>query len=416
VVLTVLAVIAAGVGAAFFLGGDGDGDGSGGGPGGEAQLTPHPTLEPIGFPDARALDYDAGPDAACAAVSETMLARNYELQKAQPENGGADCWFGTPAAATLEDGTYNVTANIQVVMGEQAPDVYDMFTSASNVGSGGADMTWSPLYELPVGEEGWIVHSQNAAAGLERGDGVATFRQEDTTYHVVVYGWIEHPEGTSEPLPEEMTTREISDIVTGLGGGSAGEPQLSTSAAQEYPGLESFGEPLPPTEGSGEERCAPVTAGAAEQLDVQQTTAVHDQGTELTIPTTSCVYGPTEAAYGADDTGIRNIRITMEDYSASEVMYPAGELGSHLRHTMETLGESEGAGPLYALPAGSSGYLVYNDGGNGSGFLDAGWVVGDYYISVTISGFFNAGDFNTRALTEEELIADLSMLLTAMNG
>ncbi|MGP3968781.1 hypothetical protein [Streptomyces sp. 6N223] len=32
------------------------------------------------------------------------------------------------------------------------------------------------------------------------------------------------------------------------------------------------------------------------------------------------------------------------------------------------------------------------------------------------SGFFDAGDFSTRALTEEEMVDDLSVLLTAMNG
>ncbi|MDT0342862.1 hypothetical protein [Streptomyces litchfieldiae] len=413
-IVAVLAVLAAGVGAVLFLGGGGDGDG--GGSGDEVQLTPHPTLEPMEFPDAQALDYAAGPDAACAAVSEIMVARNYEFQSARAKDGGIDCWYATPATSSIEDGTYHFSANVYMSVGDAAEPAYDAFFPGSNRF---ADLEYGPLYEFPVGEEGWIIHNRNLAAGMERGDGSASFRQGETTFYVLVYGWIVHPDGANEPLTEEVTFREITDIVKSLGGDdSAGEPQLSESAAQEYAGLEDFGEPMLPMEGSGEERCAAVTAAATEQLDVKVKGTTVDDGPETTIPSTSCVYEPSDAAYGIDNTGIRNIRVTVEDYSETDpdVMYPAGELGYDLRSTMDRLGEAEGAGPLYALPAGTSGYLIYEDDGGGHGQLDAGYVVGDYYISITYGGFFNAGDFNTRALTEEEMVNDLSLLLTAMNG
>ncbi|TDC79715.1 hypothetical protein [Streptomyces hainanensis] len=414
--VALVAVLAVGGVVVTTLGGGGDDEGPGDG---EPRLTTHPTLEPLGFPDALALDYEAGPDAACAAVSETMLARNYELQSADSEDGGVDCWYNTPAASTLDDGTYRFTANVYMSVGEVAGPAYDRFTSVmrSNVGGGGTDMVWSPLYELPVGDEGWIVHNQNLAAGLERGDGTASFRQGDTTFYVLVYGWTVRHAGPSEPLTEETTFREITDIVRSLGGDtSAGAPQLSASPAQEYPGLEDFGDPMLPLEGSGQERCAALTAVVTSQLDGQVMGEVVDDGPEVTIPVAACNYEPAEAAYGQEGVAIRNIRLSVRDYTTSEVMYPAGELGSQLRSTMDNLRDSAGAGPLYTLPAGTSGYLVYEDDGGGHGFLDAGYVVGDRYVAIQISGFHNAGGFDTRALTEEELVGDLSTLLTAMNG
>ncbi|WP_159001257.1 hypothetical protein [Streptomyces sp. SBT349] len=412
---TVLAVVAVGVGAVLFLGGDESAED----PASGVELTPHPTLEPIDVPDARALGYASGPDTACAAVSETMFARNYEFESADTEDGGIDCRYNTPAAGTLEDGTFNIMANVYMSSGDHAEAAYDRFSSVirSNVGGGGENMTWSPLYALPAGEEGWIVHNQNEEPSLERGDGTASFRQGDTTFYVLVYGWIERLDGANEPLTEEITFREITDIVRSLGGDpSAGGPQLSASSAVEYPGLEDFGEPMLPTEGAAEERCAAVTAVATEQLDVRLQTASAPEDPEDVVPETDCVYGPSEAAYGRENAGIRTIRINVQDLSGSDAMYPAGELGADLRFTMDELRDSPGAGPLYALPAGTSGYLVYDDDGNGHGNLRAGYVVGDHYVNLTLGGFFNAGDFDTRALTEEEMVADLSALLTAMNG
>ncbi|WP_129843731.1 hypothetical protein [Streptomyces sp. RFCAC02] len=413
----VAAVVAAAlaVGGVLFLGGDGGGED----PADEVALTPHPTLEPVDFPDARALGYEAGPEAACSAVSQTMLARNYEFQSAETDEGGIECHYNTPGASTLEDGDYSIMTNVHMAVGDQADEVYDRFSSVirSSVGGGGENMTWSPLYEFPVGDEGWIVHNQNLQTDMERGDGTASFRQGDTAFHIVVYGWIGHPDGANEPLTEEITFREITDIVRSLGGASpAGEPQISPSPAVEYPGLEDFGDPLLPVTGTAEERCAAVTAVAVDQLDVQLQGASVSEEPDDIVPQTDCVYEPSEAAYGRVDVGIRNIRIHVEDLSRSDAMYPAGELGADLRFAMEELRDSPGAGPLRILPAGTSGYLVYEDDGSGHGNLRAGYVVGDHYVDITLGGFYNAGDFDTRALTEEEMVADLSLLLTAMAG
>ncbi|MEO3750104.1 hypothetical protein [Streptomyces sp. B6B3] len=413
IAVAVVVAIALGVGGVMFLGGDDDG-GPGGGGGSDVALTPNPDLEPMDFPDAQALGYDEGADAACEAVSEIMTARGYEFQSAENNDGGIDCWYATPAASSFEDGTNHITANVYMSMGAVAEDAYASFTSAMasyTEGENGGGTTYGPLYELPVGEEGWIRHNQTDV----RGDGTASFRKEGTTFYVTAYGWIEQGD-TDEPLTEETTFREITDIITALGGGEAGEPQISESAAEEYPGeLPEFGDPVLPAEGSGEERCAALTTVATEQLDSQ----VMGTGTDTiggVVPTTFCNYEPAESAYGQSDTGIRNIRLTMNNYTDNDVSYAAGDLGSQLRHTMERTETEDGFGQLYALPAGTSGYMIYNADEYGSSFLEAGWVVGDNYITISLSGFLVIEGFDQRAFTEEEMVADLSALLTAMGG
>ncbi len=411
IAVVLVVVLALGVAGVMFLGGGDDGDGGGGGS--DVAMTAHPDLKPMDFPDARALGYDEGADAACEAVSEIMVARGYEFQSAENNDGGIDCWYATPAASSFQDGTNYFRANVYMSMGSVAEDAYASFTSAIasyEEGERGESM-WGPLYEFPVGEEGWIRYNTE---GTGRGDGTSSFRKADTTFYVTAFGWVEGGD-TDEALTEETTFREVTDIVTALGGGDAGEPQISESAAEEYPGeLPEFGDTLLPTEGSAEERCAPLTTVATEQLDSQAETI--NVGGTGTVPITSCVYGPAEAAYGMENVGIRNTRIEMNDYSGTDTFYPAGELGSSLRHTMDLAATEEGYGQLYALPAGTSGYMIYRDDGYGNGHLEAGWVVGDYYVNVTLGGFFNAGDFDTRALTEEEMVADLSALLTALDG
>jgi hypothetical protein len=413
VIAAVIAVIALGVGGMMVFGGGDDGGPGGEGSGSGAELTPNPDLERIDFPDAQALNYSEGPDAACGAVSEVMTARNYEFDSAGSGEWVVECWYDTPAASTLEDGDYQFRTSVSMTVGSAAEPAYDHFLSSAASYQG--DEGRSPLYAFPVGEEGWIVHSRETE---ERGDGMASFRRGDTTFHVTVRGWIEHPDSqVREPLTEDITFREITDIVTALGGGQAGEPQLSESAAQEYPGdLEDFGEPLPPTEGSGDERCAPMTTVAAGQLDVRQTGATVSEDPTDVVPSFHCVYEATEAAYENRPTAIRTIRIDIEDLSVEDTMYPAGELGNDLRFTMDELSDSEGAGQLYALPAGTSGYMIYEDDGNDHGRLTAGYVVGDYYVSITMSGNYWPDGYTYRALTEEEMVDDLSTVLTAMNG
>jgi hypothetical protein len=408
-VIAVVAVIAAGVGGVLLFGGGGGG--GDGGSGSDVELASNPDLKRLDFPDAQALRYDEGPEAACEAVSEIMLARGYEFESAKNNDGGIDCWYGTPAASSIEDGTNYFRANVYMAVGDIAETAYDRFLSgiSSQHGGGGADMTWSPLYAFPVGEEGWIVHNQDT----DRGDGTSSFRKGQTTFYVTAFGWVEHGEN-DEALTEDVTLREITDIVTALGGGEAGASQISESMAEEYPGdLENLGEPLLPVGGAEADLCTAVTA-AAEQLDVQLVGPTGGIETMGPVSTSTCTYEPADAAYGKHDVGIRNIWITQNDYTMADAMYPSGELGSHLRFTMEERGE--GSGPLYALPAGQSGYFIYEDDGNDHGQMEAGYVVDDYYVTITINGMWDAGDFNWRALTEEELLDDLTLLLGAMNG
>lgn len=414
-IVAAVALVAIVVGGVLLSGGEDGGDGDGGS-GGDAELTRHPTLDASGipFPDPQQLSYGEGPEAACGAVSEIMLARGYEFESAGEDRGGVDCWYAAPASATLEDGTRYFRTNVYMEVGAGAQTTYDAFLGAmsSNHGGGTAETTWSPLYEFPVGEEGWIVHSQDAA----RGDGTASFRRGDTTFYVTTLGWTERGE-QDEALTEELTFREITDVVTALGGGQAGEPQISESAAKEYPGgLPDFGDPLPPTEGSGPERCAALTAVATEQLYVQVNGEFTDD--DSIIPSFGCTYEPAESAYELDNVPIHSsIRIQVEDYSPSEVDYAQGALGRRLRSVMDDYySEESGGGPLYSLPAGTSGFVITKESTSDTSSLEAAYVVGDYYVNITIGGFFSGEGFDTRALTEEELISDLTALLNAMNG
>ncbi|MGP4109525.1 hypothetical protein ACTWP5_01235 [Streptomyces sp. 4N509B] len=421
-IVAVVAVAAIGVaGFLVFGGGGGDDDPLGG-----VTLARNDSLDlsRVTFPDARALGYDEGPEAACAGVAEVMLARGYEFESAENDDGGIDCWYSTPAAASFEEGTTYLRANVFMASGTQAQDVYASMTSAiashqdvteeeraEREEMGVEEMRWSPLYEFPVGEEGWIVHNENAT----RGDGTSAFRKGDTTFYVTAFGWTEKGD-QDEALPEQVTLREITDIVTALGGGEAGDPQIGESAAQEYPGgLPDLGEPLPPAEGTGEERCAGLTALTTEEMVL----APQAEVTDVTAGITSleCAYEPDESIYAMDNVAMRHVRVSVEDYAMSEADYASGALGRHLRYLMEeSYTEEEGASPLYALPAGISGYVVTREDEYGSSFLDAGYVVGTSYVNVTISGSFSGEGFDTRALTEEELIEDLTTVLTSMNG
>ncbi|MDT0266600.1 hypothetical protein RM844_09870 [Streptomyces sp. DSM 44915] len=413
VVGVLLTLLAGAGGTVYLLGGD-DGDGET-----EVALTPHPELAQLPFPDPAGLDYGDGPDALCAAVSEVMAARNYLFTRSEENDGGVDCWYTTPGASLVTEGAFKFDANVFVAQGYAAEDAYERFRSAvvaqREHSAGNESLVWSPLYAFPVGEEGWITHQ--ADTGIPRGDGTAAFRSGDATYYLMVNGWVQAADRQpGEAAGEDVIVGEISDIVTGLAGeGTPGEPRLSASAAQEYPGLPELGSPTLSSEPG--DRCSAVTAALTGARLVRREGTDEPVDPADLVPTYGCRYGPSDAAYDASagtDVYVE-VSVTVEHYGNPEntVMFAGDELGSELLNGLEQPGAV-----LYDLPAGSQGFLIpHGDEGASatSGTVLAGWVVGDDLVTSRVSGFHAEG-FDRAPIPEETLVETLLLVIGAMAG
>lgn len=420
-IIGALVLIGAGVAGVVFLSGDDRPD--------RPDMVTNPHFDGLAFPDPAALAYDKGADAVCEAVGKTMLARGYQLLSVTDARG-VNCRFGTPGTSVLEEGAYNLTTDVFVAHGPGAVTAYDNFLTATvrtrDKFRADPQFVFSELYELKLGEEGFFSHSEFKPGPA--GNATAAFRSGEATFYISIGGVITRlgKDEKEDPITEEITRREVVDIVKSLTGDkSAGPSQIKPSPLKDLQGLPPLGSPRLPNAGDATGKCAPVTEFAGRLgLETDKTASLTGRQSGVL-----CVYKPSDETYRQKNDFItRNVEVTARDYKdAPEHTLPSEDLASDLRTIVEQSKDGKTTpGELYRLPVGQSGYLVYTKSETtqagdvrSSGRLTAAYILDEVYIKITISGATWTHPQRLKtipvALSEQALVNDLTTLLTAMN-
>lgn len=414
VIATVVAVVlGAGIaGGVWVLQGDS------GSSAGQENLPKNPNLETMPVPDPGKLGYDEGVTKMCDSVEKVMSQRGYKRATEGDTEGGIYCRSVTPALSLLEDGSYSLLADI-VIWRDHAEDRYqrllDKATRQRDAQAKNPEYRLSKIEQFPAGDAGYIYHREADTRGMNRGDTEAVFRSGDDTIMVSVWGSIQHTGGKlgepapSEPLTEEITYREITDILRALTGeGQPGEPQITEPNLQENPTLAALADLELP---AGGEVCEKV-ATVAGQLAVKRKSG------------SGCVFEPDadedDPNYFQEGYVQREMTIGVKALAETANVTAADQMGMDLKDLTQRASREDGAdlqlGTLYELPVGDGGYAIHYAVKDGFGHIQSGYVIdGTIYTLIDIKGFKVAGGENT-ALTEDVLVADLVTVLTAMAG
>ncbi|MBB5801060.1 hypothetical protein F4560_000828 [Saccharothrix ecbatanensis] len=414
----VVVVAAAVTGVVLYTGG-----GSGGGP----DFAERPGAEEVAFPDLGKLGYDAGPDAVCESLGKIMTARGYE-RAGSSSKFGITCFFDTPAASVLKDGTTHLSVGIFVIRGADADRGYrlkiDSITRFREKPTARESFVLSELTEFPSGDEGFFAHSEFKGNPDKHSLATVGFRSGDDTVVMEINGSIRNLSGDqpNDAMPEAELYGEAVDIVKAMNGdGSAGAPRIKPAPTQEYPGLPPLKKPRL-AEGDGADgQCAAITT-AAQQLVMKLKKADVASSTSTVL----CHYD--HAADYHQKRILHRLEVTVRDFSANQKLSASGELGRDLLTIFEQAAEKPQSGdkrkstqgPLYSLPVGTSGYMVYTkqEGADGksSAWIKAAYVQDNIYYRFYLTGArFADGTTDPVALPEEQLVADLLKILTAMD-
>jgi hypothetical protein len=395
VVVAVVAVVAAGAGIGVWL----LRDGAGGDP--SADLPKNPNLPAMSFPDPDSFGYADGPEAMCAALDEVMSVRGYLLVSGKRNNGGQYCRFITPGLSLLKDGSNELRVDIGVWR-DDAERRYEGLQSSAleqsqqkNPGS-----AVSKVERFPVGDAGFIHHREG-----ERTDTEAHFRAGGDLMMVSVWGTVlvastsEVPE--TKPLTEEITYREITDVIASLTGGEPGPPQITAPELAQSPALAGLANLALPAGLTAQDACAKVVP-VAETLGMKQKTSGECGFEAGSDDWRDHVEGYTE----------REMTIGVRDYPPEGNIVASEEMARDLRSWLRIAAGSRPCGPLYELPfAANTGYATYC--GN---VLHAGFVLDRRnYVRIDANGYRKTGG-ELVALPEDEVLGNLATVLTAMGG
>jgi hypothetical protein len=378
-------------------------------------------LEQLTAPDPGALRYGDGVDAMCGAMEKAMTARGYRRISGSMTEGGINCRFITPGLSLLTDGAIMMSSDV-AIWRDGAEDRYQRFFDKAvrmrDAQQKNPDYESTKIEHFPAGDGGYIFHRVRKAAGATgaRTDTEALFRSGDDLVWVAVWGNVHRAAKDGErvladPLAEEITYREISDIVKSLSGeGKPGDPQITKPDLAEHPTL-AAAKANPVAEGTtGDKVCAKFEAAAAGKLAV---TRVANRA--------ACTYEPPKGTSHKDGSVHRKVEISVglgqknSNTPAEEDM--ARELQSLVERASDKTYEF---GRIHELPVGDAGYAVYytvkGAGGDSSGYVQAGYVVGDtthVLIKVT-TRVANGKDMV--APPEDAMITDLATVLTAIGS
>lgn len=393
------------------------GSGSGGAPAaGQDELPKNPDLAEMPFPDLEVFGLGDG-SGLCEPVNEIMRGRGYQPVDAKGGDTEASCWYITTGLSLLEDGSNNLNADISVWRGDadsRYQTFLDKFAGQRDAQQEKPDFRLSKIEQFPVGDLGFISHQEYVSPGSERTDTTAFFRSGDDIVMIALWGYVQHVSESgedlpNEPLTEEVTYREVTDILRAMNGsGEPGEGQITDPDLKENPALKGLTAPRLATEGTAEQACAPFTA-VAEKLGTRSagTNVNHAGG----APEFGCTFDPPERPEDLpDDYSEREINIRFVAYAEEEAFRASEKMGRELLGLRnQTATDKVKPSPLYELPVGDLGYALYHV--PGYGYVTAGYLVdGRTYVHIEISGW-SRGD-GVEPLTEDVLMKDLATLLT----
>ena len=389
----------------------------------QSDLPQNPDLKELTFPDPDSFGFSEGPGEMCVDVNKMMRDRGYQPVDAKGAAGtSASCWYITTGLSLLEDGSNSLNADISVWRG----DVESRYQTMLDNAIGQRDKQQqddgyraSKVEQFPAGDIGFISHQESLSPGSERTDTTAVLRSGDDLMMIALWGNVRHytetgDDGEKEPLTEEITYREITDILTALSGdGEPGEPQITDPKLRENPALAGLTAPELPTEGTPEEACGTLTDVAGQfgttPKNASRTAAVEAAGF-------GCSFEPVEEPEDwPDGYSEREISIRWATYKPEEAFRAADVMGRELLGLRDTVTTAEAPpSPLYELPVGDVGYALYRV--PGYSYVSAAYLLeGRTYVFVEIGGW-RAGDSGVEPLAEDVLLTDLATFLKGAGG
>ncbi|GAB3458214.1 hypothetical protein [Actinophytocola sediminis] len=395
VVVVLVLVVGGGVGVWVWQSGGSDGDPS-------ADLPANPDLAETPFPDLTALRVADGPQAMCAALVEKLTPRGYLLVSGKRGGGGQYCRFVTPGASLLTDGSNDILLEINVWQ-DNVADRYAKFQEQvqTDATENARAYSASKVERFPVGDAGFVSHRENKQTTSTE----AFFRSGELMMRIMVGGTVVVADALAttpkrEPLAEEVTYREVADVLATLNG--AGEPgprQITTLEQVDSPALAGTAELSFPDDLSQQSACDAVTTLAA-SWKVKRTGSGQ-----------SCKFDPVNNDWRDSVEGNieRNILVVVKDFPPEGNARPEEKLGEDLRFALGYAEKDEKTCPLYRLPFADTGYTMYC--GN---FFYAGFLLnGRSYVYVEASNTLVVSD-GLSHLPEDVVLADLVAMLTAM--
>ncbi|MEV1119575.1 hypothetical protein AB0I91_31370 [Actinosynnema sp. NPDC049800] len=413
-VIVVVLVVLAGAGGVWFWQ-------SGGGSSAVGEDLPkNPALDRLAFPDLGALRHGDGVDALCGSMAEVMTGRGYRPISRGKTEGGINCRFITPGLSLLTDGALMMSSDVATWRGD-ADDryqrFYDLAVRQRDAQLKNPGYASSKIEHFPAGDGGYVFHRETKAVGATgaRTDTEAVFRSGEDLMWVALWGNVHRAAKGGErvladPLTEEVTYGEISDIVKSLSGeGQPGAPRITKPELAQQPTLAAT--KAKPVAGgtTTKDVCAKFDA-AAGQLGV---TAVPNRG--------GCVYDPPDGASYGEGSVHRTVEIAVGVEEKDSNTPAEEELARELRSLLgRTSDDKYEFGKVCELPVGDTGYAVYytlkGGGGSSSGYVQAGYVVdGTTHVVVKVTSRVKKGR-DLVAPPEDALVADLVTVLTAIGG
>ena len=191
-------------------------------------LPKNAALAQLAFPDLGALRHGDGVDAMCGSVEKAMTPRGYRRISAGETSGGINCRFITPGLSLLTDGAIMMSSDVASWRGDTEDlfqRFYDQAVRMRDAELKNPSYASSKIEHFPAGDGGYIFHrvTKAVSATNARTDTEAVFRSGDDLMWVALWGNVHRAAKGGErvladPLTEEITYREISDIVKALSG------------------------------------------------------------------------------------------------------------------------------------------------------------------------------------------------------
>lgn len=383
-------------------------------------LPKNAALAQLAFPDLGALRHGDGVDAMCGSVEKAMTPRGYRRISAGETSGGINCRFITPGLSLLTDGAIMMSSDVASWRGDTEDlfqRFYDQAVRARDAELKNPHYASSKIEHFPAGDGGYIFHRVTKAVGATnaRTDTEAVFRAGDDLMWVALWGNVHRAAKGGErvladPLTEEITYREISDIVKALSGdGQPGAPQITKPDLAQHPTLAATGA-KPVAGGTTTEAVCGKFGAAAGKLGV------------VPMPKRGgCTYEPPDDRSYSEGSVHRTVGIAVEVKEKDSNTPAEEELARELRSLLERSSDDKYKfGPVHELPLGGTGYAVLytleGGGGSSSGYVQAGYVVdGTTHVLVKLTSRVKNGR-DLVAPSEEALVADLVTILTAIGG
>jgi hypothetical protein len=390
---------------------------------GQNDLPRNQNLKELKVPDPDALGFGGGPGEMCTNVNKVMRERGYQPVDAKGSAGAnASCWYITTGLSLLEDGSNNLNADISVWRDDVESRYQSMVDKAirqRDKQQQNSEFRASKVEQFPAGDVGFISHQESLHPDTERTDTTAVFRSGDDLVMIALWGNIRHVSaageyGENEPLTEQTTYREITDIIRALSGdGEPGEPQITEPKLQENPALAGLTAPELPVEGTPEEACGTLTAVAG-QLGTRP-----KNRSRTTAPGASgfaCAFEPVEAPKDRPDGySEREIAVRWATYKPEDAFRASETMGREVLGLRNSAAKDDAKpSPLYALPVGDVGYALYRRPGYGR--VTAAYLLdGRTYVHIEISGY-RSGASGPEPLPEDVLLKDLATFLNGAAG